>query len=65
MIGDTMDKEQYEATSRDPVAFHKDGDVSRKTPFSFLPSVGFYVFESTHVMRSLVYGEPLSSFCIF
>lgn len=31
--GDMMDKQQYPETLRDLVAFHKDGDVSRATPF--------------------------------
>jgi hypothetical protein len=33
-----MDKEQHEATLRDPVAFHKDGDITRQT----LLSVSFF-----------------------
>jgi len=34
-----MDKQRYEATSRDPVAFHKDGDVSRNSHFFLLPAL--------------------------
>jgi hypothetical protein len=33
MAEKSLTKEQYEATLRDPVAFHKDGDVSRATLF--------------------------------
>ena len=33
-----MDKQQHQEILRDPVAFHKDGDISRKT----LLSVSFF-----------------------
>jgi hypothetical protein len=39
-----MDEQQYQETSRDPVAFRKDGDVSRYFPLFF------------YVSQSLVYS---------
>ena len=41
-----LTKEQYEATLRDPVAFRKDGDVSRRPFFLFLLALASFGLQS-------------------